>query len=183
MTVEQTPLKDCLLIKPDVFRDERGSFLESYHHQRFQTETGLNIHFVQDNQSVSQKGTLRGLHFQTGNSAQAKLVRTIVGEIMDVAVDLRKDSPSYGKHFKTFLSGDNNHQLFVPRGFAHGFLVLSEMAVFAYKCDNYYDKSSEGGIIYNDKSLGIDWGFPEEELVLSEKDKNLPGFEEIPFSF
>lgn len=183
MTVEKTPLKDCLLIKPDVFRDERGSFLESYHHERFTHETGLDINFVQDNQSVSQKGTLRGLHFQLGQAAQAKLVRTIVGEIMDVVVDLRKDSPSFGKHFKTILSGDNNHQLFVPRGFAHGFLVLSEMAVFAYKCDNYYDKPSEAGIIFNDKTLAIDWGYPEEELVLSEKDKNLPGFEESSFSF
>lgn len=183
MTVEQTPLKDCLLIKPDVFRDERGSFLESYHHKRFKGETGLDIDFVQDNQSVSQKGTLRGLHFQIGQAAQAKLVRTIVGEIMDVVVDLRKDSPSFGKHFKTILSGDNNHQLFVPRGFAHGFLVLSEMAVFAYKCDNYYDKPSEAGIIFNDKTLAIDWGYPEEELVLSEKDKNLPGFENLKLSF
>lgn len=183
MTVEQTPLKDCLLIKPDVFRDERGSFLESYHHKRFKDETGLDIDFVQDNQSVSQKGTLRGLHFQLGQAAQAKLVRTIVGEIMDVVVDLRKDSPSFGKHFKTILSGDNNHQLFVPRGFAHGFLVLSEMAVFAYKCDNYYDKPSEAGIIFNDKTLAIDWGYPEEELVLSEKDKNLPGFENLKLSF
>ncbi len=183
MTVEKTPLKDCLLIKPDVFRDERGSFLESYHHERFTHETGLDIDFVQDNQSVSQKGTLRGLHFQIGQAAQAKLVRTIVGEIMDVVVDLRKDSPSFGKHFKTILSGDNNHQLFVPRGFAHGFLVLSEMAVFAYKCDNYYDKPSEAGIIFNDKTLAIDWGYPEEELVLSEKDKNLPGFENLKLSF
>lgn len=176
MIVEQTPLKDCLLIKPDVFRDERGSFLETYNHERFKKETGLDVVFVQDNQSVSQKGTLRGLHFQTGEAAQAKLVRTVMGEILDVAVDLRKGSPTFGKHFKTLLSGENNHQLFVPRGFAHGFLVLSETAVFAYKCDNYYDKSSEAGIIYNDKTLAIDWDYPEEKLVLSEKDKNLPEF-------
>lgn len=179
MTVEQTPLKDCLLIKPDVFRDERGSFFESYNHQRFQKETGLEVNFVQDNQSISQKGTLRGLHFQTGKMAQAKLVRTILGEIIDVAVDLRKGSPTFGKTHKSLLSGENNHQLFIPRGFAHGFLVLSETAIFAYKCDNYYDKASEAGIIYNDKTLNIDWDYPEEKLVLSEKDKNLPGFEEL----
>lgn len=179
MKVEQTPLQGCLLIKPDVFRDERGSFFESYNHQRFKKETGLEVDFVQDNQSVSQQGTLRGLHFQTGKMAQAKLVRTILGEIMDVAVDLRKNSPTFGKTHKSLLSGENNHQLFIPRGFAHGFLVLSETAVFAYKCDNYYDKASEAGIIYNDKTLNIDWDYPEEKLVLSEKDKNLPGFEEL----
>lgn len=179
MTIEKTHLQDCLLIKPSVFRDERGSFFESYNHAAFQKETGLEIDFVQDNQSISQKGALRGLHLQTGKMAQAKLVRVIKGEILDVAVDLRESSPTFGKVFSVLLSGENNHQLFIPRGFAHGFVTLSETAIFAYKCDNYYDKASESGIIYNDETLNIDWKFPLDKAIVSEKDLKLPTFSEF----
>lgn len=179
MTIEKTPLQDCLLLKPRVFKDDRGSFFESYNHCEFQKNTGLVIDFVQDNQSVSQKGALRGMHLQTGKAAQAKLVRVIQGEILDVVVDVRRKSSSFGRTYSVILSGENNHQLFIPRGFAHGFVTLSEMAIFAYKCDNYYDKSSEAGIIYNDESLNIDWGFPLEKVIISDKDRILPTFDEF----
>lgn len=179
MIIEKTPLQDCLLIKPRVFEDDRGSFFESYNHREFQKNTGLEIDFVQDNQSVSQKGALRGLHLQVGKMAQAKLVRVIQGEILDVVVDLRTNSNTFGKTYSTSLSGENNHQLFIPRGFAHGFITLSETAIFSYKCDNYYDKASESGIIYNDKTLKIDWNYPLDKAILSPKDMELPTFEEF----
>lgn len=174
MTVEKTPLQDCLLVKPRVFEDERGSFFESFNQAQFQKETGLAIDFIQDNQSISQRGALRGLHLQIGKMAQAKLVRVVFGEVLDVVVDLRKDSPSFGKSFQAVLNTQNNAQLFVPRGFAHGFVTLSETAIFAYKCDNYYDKASESGIIYNDPQLTIDWQFPLEKTIVSAKDQELP---------
>lgn len=179
MTVEKTLLEDCLLLKPRVFADARGSFFETYNQREFQKKTGLAINFVQDNQSISQKGALRGLHLQKGAMAQAKLVRVILGEILDVVVDLRAGSKTFGKTYSTFLSGENNYQLYIPRGFAHGFITLSESAIFSYKCDNYYDKASEAGIIYNDKTLEIDWKYPLDQAILSPKDLELPTFEEF----
>jgi len=140
---------------------------------------GLNVSFVQDNQSKSTRGVLRGIHFQQGEYAQAKLVRVLEGSVLDIAVDLRKDSPTFGQWESVVLTGDNHVQFFVPRGFGHGFVVLSEVAVFFYKCDNFYNKASEGGIIYNDPDLNIDWKINTNEVLLSDKDKTLPTFNEI----
>jgi dTDP-4-dehydrorhamnose 3,5-epimerase len=179
MRVEKTILEGCLLIHDTFFGDERGYFFESFNRKTFQTQTGLDINFVQDNQSLSQKGVLRGLHFQQGEFAQAKLVRVLKGKVLDVAVDLRKESPTFGKHIVVELSEESHTQFFVPRGFAHGFVVLSEEAVFFYKCDNYYNKASEAGIIFNDPELAVDWKLPAAELLLSEKDKILPTLQEI----
>lgn len=177
MKVTETALKDCFIIEPDVFFDERGCFFESYNQREFTQRIGKEIGFVQDNQSVSSKGVLRGLHYQRGEHQQAKLVRVIQGEVLDVVVDLRPNSPTYGAHVKEILSGENQKQVFIPRGCAHGFLVLSETAIFSYKCDNYYHKESEGGIIYNDPDLGIDWGSEGlENRIVSEKDLRLPTF-------
>ncbi len=178
MRVEETILAGCYLLHDTFFGDERGYFFESFNRKTFNETTGLDINFVQDNQSGSQRGVLRGLHFQHGEFAQAKLVRVLNGTVLDVAVDLRKGSPTFGKHFSVELSGDSRTQLFIPRGFAHGFMVLSERANFFYKCDNYYNKASEGGIIYNDPALAIDWKLPVEEIVLSDKDKVLPVLQE-----
>ncbi|HLW31042.1 MAG TPA: dTDP-4-dehydrorhamnose 3,5-epimerase [Aequorivita sp.] len=178
MELQKTPLKDCFILKPKVFRDERGLFYETYNQQQFQKITGLKIDFVQDNQSISTRGVLRGLHYQKGGMAQAKLVRVIKGKILDIVVDLRKNSESFGKSFSVVLDDVENLQLFVPRGFAHGFITLSEQSIFAYKCDNFYDKASEGGIIYNDATLALNWHLPKEEFIISEKDLELPTFEE-----
>ena len=183
MKAEQTPLKDCFLIHDTIFKDERGYFFESFNEDRFHKETGSNVKFVQDNQSHSVKGVLRGLHFQTGDFTQAKLVRVLEGEVLDVAVDLRKDSPSFGQYFSVRLSGTSQTQLFLPRGFGHGFVVLSDVAVFFYKCDNYYNKASEGGIIYNDTTLNIDWVLGQEELIVSSKDVALPAFGTMNYTF
>jgi len=172
-----TKLEGCFVIEPKIFNDERGYFLESYNEKTFQNGIGQPIQFVQDNQSYSSKGVLRGLHYQTGEHAQAKLVRVLQGEVLDVVVDIRPDSKTYGESFSVLLSGENQKQFFIPRGFAHGFLVLSETATFFYKCDNFYNKESEGGIIYNDKSLNIDWQFSNDELLISEKDAILPTIE------
>ncbi len=177
MKVKETQLKDCFVIEPTIFNDARGYFFESFNAQKFKELTGHAIAFVQDNESKSSKGVLRGLHFQTGDFAQSKLVRVIRGSVLDVCVDLRKHSETYGKKFSITLSGDNKKQLFVPRGFAHGFVVLEDNTVFSYKCDNYYNKAAEGGIIYNDSTLNIDWQLKPEELILSEKDKELGTFE------
>jgi dTDP-4-dehydrorhamnose 3,5-epimerase len=179
MKVEQTPLQDCYIIHNTVFKDNRGYFFESFNQQKFAEQTGLNVHFVQDNQSASVKGVLRGLHFQRGDAAQAKLVRVLQGSVLDVAVDLRKDSPTYGQHYAIELSDTSDTQFFIPRGFAHGFLVLSDMAVFFYKCDNFYSKEAEGGIMYNDPQINIDWGMTESELILSEKDLKNPLLKDI----
>lgn len=179
LELEKTPLKDCYLLKPSVFRDKRGTFYESYNQQRFEETTGLGIRFVQDNQSTSTRGVLRGFHFQKPPHAQAKLVRTVVGKVLDVVVDLRRDSPTFKKSYKAVLSNENNFQLLVPAGFAHGFLTLSETSVFAYKCDEYYNKESEAGIIWNDPEINVDWEFPEEEIILSEKDAALPTLKEL----
>ena len=172
-----TKLEGCFIIEPKLIFDERGYFMESFNEKTFEKATGHKVHFVQDNQSYSSKGVFRGLHYQTGEHAQAKLVRVLNGEVLDVAVDIRPESPTFGQHVSVLLSGENQKQFFVPRGFAHGFLVLSETAVFFYKCDNFYNKESEGGILYNDKTLNIDWQFPESELIISEKDQILPKFE------
>ncbi|ESU24167.1 rmlC protein [Flavobacterium enshiense DK69] len=157
--------------------DSRGYFMESFNEQTFQKGIGQHVHFVQDNQSYSTKGVLRGLHYQCGVHAQAKLVRVLQGEVLDVAVDIRPGSVTYGQYVAEVLSAENQRQMFVPRGFAHGFVVLSETATFFYKCDNLYNKESEGGIQYNDPALDIDWGLPESELLISEKDMILPTFE------
>jgi dTDP-4-dehydrorhamnose 3,5-epimerase len=182
MRIEKTILDGCFIIHDTFFGDERGYFFESFNRKTFLTQTGLDIDFVQDNQSSSQKGVLRGLHFQQGEFAQAKLVRVLKGKVLDVAVDLRKGSATFGKHVALELSGDSRTQFFIPRGFAHGFLVLSEEAVFFYKCDNYYNKDSEAGIIFNDAELAIDWQMPIEELILSGKDKVLPSLQNIKSS-
>ena len=178
MRIEQTPLKDCFILHEKVHGDARGYFIETFNQRDFNKATGLDIVFVQDNQSHSQKGVLRGLHMQFGDSAQTKLVRVIKGAILDIVVDARKNSPTFGEHYAVELTDDNNKQLFVPRGFLHGFLVLSESASFFYKCDNYYDPTKEIGVIYNDKDLKIDWKLPEADLILSDKDKTLGSFTE-----
>lgn len=173
----QTKIKDVIIFEPRIFTDERGYFCETYNENVFK-EAGITARFVQDNQSKSSFGVIRGLHFQKGEHAQAKLVRVLKGTVLDVAVDLRPDSETFGHHVTVELSDINNLQLFIPRGFAHGFSVLSKTAVFAYKCDNFYCKESEGGINYADKDLGIDWQVPVEDACVSDKDKILPGFKE-----
>ncbi|TRW22155.1 dTDP-4-dehydrorhamnose 3,5-epimerase [Flavobacterium zepuense] len=174
MIVTPTALSGCVIIEPNVIKDERGYFMESFNEARFEAATGIKAHFVQDNQSYSSKGVLRGLHYQTGQHAQAKLVRVIEGEVLDIAVDIRPGSETHGQYVAVVISGENNKQLFVPRGFAHGFLVLSNTATFFYKCDNFYNKESEGGIIYNDPAIGIDWSLPDADLIISDKDTVLP---------
>jgi dTDP-4-dehydrorhamnose 3,5-epimerase len=170
MIVKETKLEGCFILEPTVFYDTRGYFLESFNQRSFNQLTGKKIEFIQDNESYSVKGTLRGLHFQRGEFAQAKLVRVVKGCVLDIAVDIRKNSPTFGEHVALELSEDNKQQLFIPRGFAHGFLVLSDKAIFSYKCDNFYNKQSEGGIIYNDDDLNIDWVLSEKDFIISEKD-------------
>ena len=182
MTIEQTPLKDCFIIHEKVHGDARGYFIETYNQRDFKAATGLEIEFVQDNQSRSTKGVLRGLHMQRGASAQAKLVRVLEGAVLDIAVDLRKGSPSFGQHFAIELTADNHKQFFVPAGFAHGFVVLSETATFFYKVDKFYEPGNEVGIMYNDQDLNIDWRLSESEIILSEKDKTLGSFAEYAAS-
>jgi len=182
MKIETTPIQDLVIINPTVFEDERGYFMESFNQQSLQ-EAGINIHFVQDNQSFSKRGTLRGLHYQNPPFAQTKLVRVLQGEIMDVAVDLRKNSPTYGQHFAIRLSAENKKQLLIPQGFAHGFSVLSETAVVLYKCDQFYNKASEGGIRFDDPALNIDWGIDLKTAIVSEKDLELPNFSDCNSRF
>ena len=182
MRVEQTPLKDCFIVHEKVHGDARGYFIETYNSRDFKGATGLDIEFVQDNQSRSSKGVLRGLHMQRGAAAQAKLVRVLEGSVLDVAVDLRKGSPSFGQHFAIELTADNNKQFFVPAGFAHGFVVLSDYATFFYKVDKFYEPGNEVGIMYNDADLNIDWRLPTSELIFSEKDKTLGSFAEYAAS-
>ncbi|MCF6279439.1 MAG: dTDP-4-dehydrorhamnose 3,5-epimerase [Flavobacteriaceae bacterium] len=177
MKVIETKLKGCLIIEPTIFKDDRGYFYETFNQQKFEELTGQTVSFVQDNESMSSRGVLRGLHYQIGEFAQAKLVRVVQGSVLDVAVDIRKDSPTYGEHISIEISSENKKQLFVPRGFAHGFVVLSKTVMFLYKCDNFYNEQSERGIIYNDKTLNIDWQIPKHELITSEKDIVLPTFE------
>jgi len=180
----ENEIPDVFVIEPSVFGDDRGYFLESFNLEKFE-ENIYPITFVQDNESKSAKGVLRGLHFQNPPFDQGKLVRCIEGKVMDVVVDIRKGSPTYGKHLSVELSGENKKQLFVPRGFAHGFVVLSETAIFAYKVDNTYSPENEAGIKYDDKDLNIDWGLRKEEVQLSEKDKNLLFLKDLdsPFNF
>jgi dTDP-4-dehydrorhamnose 3,5-epimerase len=180
----KTEISDVYIIEPSVFGDNRGYFLESFNLEKFE-ENVYPVKFVQDNESKSTRGVLRGLHFQKPPFEQAKLVRCIEGKVIDVAVDIRKGSPTYGMHVAVELSGENKRQLFVPRGFAHGFSVLSETAIFAYKVDNTYDPDSDSGIRFDDKDLNIDWGLSEDEFQLSNKDKNLPPFKDLdsPFIF
>ena len=173
-----TKLSGCFILEPKIINDSRGYFMESFNEQTFQKGTGQEVHFVQDNQSFSTKGVLRGLHYQTGEHAQAKLVRVLQGEVLDVAVDIRPESETYGQYVAVVLSAENQKQMFVPRGFAHGFVVLSETATFFYKCDNFYNKESEGGFIYNDAALNIDWLLPQSELLISDKDMVLPNLAE-----
>lgn len=181
MNIKSTPLKDCYIIEPTILEDERGYFYEKFNEQKFEELTGMNGHFVQDNISKSSYGVLRGIHLQKGEHAQAKLVSCLEGKVWDVAVDLRKDSPTYGKWFGVELTPENKLQLYVPRGFGHGFSVLSETAIFSYKCDNFYNKDSEGSVIWNDRDLNIDWKLSEDQVILSEKDSQLPFFKENNF--
>ena len=176
MKIKETPLKDCYIVETTLFEDERGYFYEKFNEKKFEELTGLNGHFVQDNISKSSYGVLRGLHLQKGENAQAKLVSCLEGKVWDIAVDLRQDSPTFGKWFGLELTPENKLQLYVPRGFGHGFSVLSETAIFAYKCDNFYDKDAEGSVIYNDVDLNIDWKLPQDKIILSEKDAALPPF-------
>lgn len=174
MKITPTNLKGCFVLEPHLIQDQRGYFMESFNEHTLTQALGHPVHFVQDNQSFSTQGVLRGLHYQTGDFAQAKLVRVIQGQVLDVAVDIRPDSETFGQHFSVVLSDTNHKQLYIPRGFAHGFLVLSDTATFFYKCDNFYNKASEGGIIYNDDTLGIDWNFDTEKMIISAKDLQLP---------
>lgn len=181
MKIKETLLKDCYIIEPTIFNDDRGYFYEKFNEKKFEELTGLNGHFVQDNISKSSYGVLRGLHLQKAEHAQAKLVSCLEGCVYDVAVDLRENSPTFGKWFGIELSDENKLQFYVPRGFGHGFSVLSETAIFSYKCDNFYNKESEGGVLWNDPELNIDWKLPLDEIILSEKDKTQPKFSEKNF--
>ena len=176
MKITKTNLKDCFIIEPEIYKDERGSFLESFNQRIFQEKTGLSVHFIQDNQSTSQYGVIRGLHMQKGEYAQAKLVRVVKGSVLDVVVDARENSATFGESFSCILSEKNNKQLFIPKGFLHGFATLEEDTIFSYKCDNYYNKQSETGVIYNDGDLNIDWKLIESDIILSQKDKKLQSF-------
>lgn len=178
-----SPIPGLLLIEPKVWKDERGYFYESFNEKAF-LEAGIDAHFVQDNQSLSQKGTLRGLHAQAPPYAQGKLVRVIQGKVLDVAVDIRKNSATYGQHFSCELSGDNFKMLWIPPGFLHGFVTLEDQTIFSYKVSGgLYDKASEIGVIWNDPHLAIDWQMPESELILSDKDRNLPLFSDFVSPF
>lgn len=182
MKFTETKIKGLFLIEPKLWRDDRGYFYESYSKKAFD-DAGVNADFVQDNQSLSQKGTLRGLHAQKNPSAQGKLVRVIRGSVTDVAVDIRTNSPTYGQHVTAELSEHNHHMLWVPPGFLHGFVTLEDNTIFTYKVTNLYDKSSEIGVLWDDKDLGIDWGMTSSEVILSEKDKELPGFRDFVSPF
>ena len=173
MNIIKTDINDVVIIEPKIFNDERGYFFESYNDIEFINKVGL-VDFVQDNESKSSYGVMRGLHFQKPPHTQAKLVRCVKGAVLDVAVDLRKDSPTYGKHVAVELTEDNHRQLFIPKGFAHGFSVLSDTAIFQYKCDDFYHPELDGGINILDESLGIDWKIPKDKAILSDKDTKHP---------
>jgi len=174
MTIKETKLEGCYILQPNIFKDKRGYFIESFNQKTFNSLLGLDVNFVQDNESKSSKGVLRGLHYQLGEHAQAKLVRVVKGAVLDVAVDVREGSKTFGQHVAVELTEENKTQLFVPRGFAHGFIVLEDETIFSYKCDNYYHKASEAGLIYNDEDLKIDWKLPSTDFILSDKDIILP---------
>ena len=171
MNVIKTDIEGVVVIEPQVFGDERGYFFESFNAERFLAETGIDVAFVQDNESRSKRGVLRGLHFQREPYAQAKLVRVVRGRVLDVAVDIRPGSPTFGKYVATELSGENHRQMFIPKGFAHGYVVLEDNTVFQYKCDEYYHPEVEDGIAWNDPQIGIEWPLPEDEIILSDKDR------------
>lgn len=182
MHVIQTEIEGVVILEPVVYGDARGYFFESFSRRRFEEAVG-RADFVQDNESRSSHGVIRGLHFQRGDAAQAKLVRVVEGRVLDVAVDIRRGSPTFGRHVAVELSAENHRQLFIPRGFAHGFAVLSETALFQYKCDNYYAPQAEAGIAWDDPALGIDWRIPAREALLSEKDLRRPTLAEAPELF
>lgn len=182
MNIIKTDIDGVLIIEPRVFNDARGYFFESYNQQEFNEKVGP-VNFIQDNESRSQYGVLRGLHFQKGEHSQAKLVRVVRGKVYDVAVDLRKSSPTFGKYVGVELTEDNHRQFFIPRGFAHGFAVMSETAVFQYKCDNFYAPQSEGAIMWNDPDLAIDWPVPAGKVILSEKDRHHPLLKDSDYLF
>lgn len=182
MNIIKTEIEGLVIVEPRVFRDDRGYFYESFSQREFE-ENVCRTTFVQDNQSMSSYGVVRGLHFQKPPFCQSKLVRCIKGAVLDVAVDIRKGSPTFGKYVAVELTEDNHRQFFVPRGFAHGFAVLSEVAVFQYKCDNYYNKESEGAIAWNDEQIAVDWRLPSEKVILSEKDKLSKPLAEAEFLF
>jgi len=179
MNVEETYLNGCFVITPKLHYDNRGFFFESFNKNNFEKALGLTINFVQDNHSVSNKGVLRGLHFQTDDFAQAKLLRVVKGSVLDICVDIRPDSETFGQYFSIILDDIDHKQLFIPRGFAHGFLALQDQTIFNYKCNNYYSKNHESGLLYNDTTLNIDWNFPLSDIILSEKDRALPTFESL----
>ena len=178
MNLIKTKLDGLVVLKPTVFKDNRGYFMESYNQKNINKLLG-NVNFVQDNESESSRGVLRGLHFQKPPYTQAKLVRCLKGSVLDVVLDLRKDSKSYGIFDTILLTEENKKQLFIPKGFAHGFIVLSKSAIFSYKVDNYYNSDSESGVLWSDLDLNIDWKINKNEIIVSEKDKNLPTFNEI----
>lgn len=178
MEVIKTAIEGVLIIEPKVFGDHRGYFFESFNEREFEEKTGTKVQFVQDNESKSCYGVVRGLHFQKGDKAQAKLVRVISGKVLDVAVDIRPDSPTFGKYVSAELTAENHRQFFIPKGFAHGFAVLSPDAVFQYKCDEFYCPEAEGAIAWDDPDLGIEWGIPAADVILSEKDKKHPRLKE-----
>ena len=182
MNVIKTAIDGVVIIEPRLFPDERGYFFESYEKKEFEAKV-RPINFIQDNESRSSYGVLRGIHYQKGEHAQSKLVRCVVGRVPDVAVDLRKGSPTFGQHVAVELTEDNHRQFFIPRGFAHGFSVLSDVAVFQYKCDNYYCPESEGAIAWNDPALGIDWRIPADKVILSPKDLHHPLLKDSPYLF
>lgn len=182
MKVIKTAIEDVVIIEPDVFGDSRGYFFESYSQKKFDEQV-RKIEFVQDNESKSRYGVLRGLHFQKGKDAQSKLVRVVKGRVLDVAVDIRKGSPTFGQYVAVELTEENHRQLFIPRGFAHGFSVLSEEAVFQYKCDNLYAPHAEGAIAWDDPDIGIDWGLPAEDVLLSAKDAAHPRLKDAEYLF
>lgn len=179
MHIVKHDIEGLLMIEPQVFGDERGYFFESFNVERFLAQTGIEITFVQDNESLSKRGVLRGLHFQREPYAQAKLVRVVRGKVLDVAVDIRPESPTFGRYVATELSGENHRQMFIPKGFAHGYVVLEDNTIFQYKCDEFYHPESEDGIAWNDPKIGIDWGIPESDIILSEKDVNRKLFNDL----
>ena len=178
MNIIKTEIEGLVVNEPRVFGDDRGYFFESYSEREFR-EKVADVRFVQDNESKSRYGVVRGLHFQKGEHAQAKLVRVVSGAVLDVAVDLRDGSPTYGRYHAEVLTGDNHRQMFIPRGFAHGFSVLSEEVTFQYKCDNFYCPSAEGAVAWNDPDLAIDWLIPDDRVILSEKDRHHPFLHEL----
>ena len=179
MNLTETKLKGCFIIESKIFEDERGYFFESFNKSNFESLTEISIDFVQDNQSQSSKGVLRGLHFQTGEYEQAKLIRVLKGSVIDVCVDLRKNSKTFGQYLSIVLDDIKHKQLFIPRGFAHGFLTLEDNTIINYKCDNYYNRQAEGGIVYNDNSIDIDWKINGFKPILSKKDQVLPKFDDL----